>query len=98
MPRLPRKFSNSGVRACLPRRQHPTAPSLSHTSCRGAAPMACSSCQCPAIRSGAVRDGIITAHRIREYPVVITSTGGDPAWPAPNGSSAGGNHRSHCTR
>jgi hypothetical protein len=66
MPRLPRKASNSAVSVGLPRRQHPTADSLSQTSSRGTAPMFCSSCQCPAIRSGACRDAIITAHRIRE--------------------------------
>jgi hypothetical protein len=36
------------------------------SSCRVTAPIAWISAQCPAIRSGAVREGIITAHRIRE--------------------------------
>jgi hypothetical protein len=81
-----------------PRRRASTAPSLSHASCLGTAHIARRSCQWPAIRSGAVQEGIITAHRIREYPEVITGTGGEPFWPAPSGIIAGGNHRSHCTR
>lgn len=57
----------SAVRMGFPRRQEPTArPRLSHTGWRGTAPIAVSTCQCPAITSGAVREGNIRAHRIRE--------------------------------
>jgi hypothetical protein len=32
-----------------------------------------------------MRDGIIVAVMNRENPEVIANTGGDPAWPAPDG-------------
>lgn len=98
MPSVPRKASNSSVSLGFPPRQEPTAASLSQTSSRGAAPMRESKAQCPAIRSGPWREGIISANIIREYPETITSTGGCPTYPAPSGMAAGGNHRSHCTR
>ena len=78
-----------------PPRHCPTADSLSQTSARGTAPSPLISAQCPASRSGDCRDGIIWAVITREYPATITSTGGRPARPAPSGTSAGGNHRSH---
>ena len=40
----------------------------------------------------------MTAPITREYPAVITSTGGESTCPAPSGIDAGGNHKSHCIR
>jgi hypothetical protein len=69
---------------------------LSHTSALGVRSQPDSNVQCPTSRSGPCRDGIITAVNTREYPDTITNTGGRPTCPNPNGTSTGGNHRSHC--
>lgn len=63
MPRLPRKSSTSAFRLGLPRRQHPTADSLSETTGRTDRPQ---QVPAPGDQVRAVREGIITAHRIRE--------------------------------
>ena len=50
----------------------------------------------PARMSPALREGIIIASVIREYPQVIASTGRIRSAPPPTGIATGGNHRSHC--
>jgi hypothetical protein len=96
IPSVPRNPLIASVSTGFPPRHCPTADSLSQTSARGTAPSPLISAQCPASRSGACRNQIIRAAITREYPATITSTGGLPDCPAPSGTSAGGNHRSHC--
>ena len=77
MPSMPRKpFIASVRRACRLARPHRTfvVPDQRLGTC----PQLLISRQCPASRSGAARDGIITAVITREYPDTITSTGGRP--------------------
>lgn len=97
MPRVPRKAFIASVNCGRPARHCPTADSLSHTNAFGTRSHPAISIQCPTSRSADCRDGIITADSHREYPDTITNTGGRPTCPNPNGTSAGGNHRSHCT-
>ena len=74
----------------------PIPDSLSQTSRRGTArSWPPSSDHIPASRSGVCRVGIIRPVMNLEYDATITSTGGEPACPAPNGTVTGGNHRSH---
>ena len=66
IPSIPRNASNSAVNFGRPSRHDPTADSLSHTNALGTAPNRCSNSQCPAIRSGAWREGSSTAVIHRE--------------------------------
>ena len=61
MPSVPRKAFIASVSTGRPPRQEPTAPSLSHTSAFGTRPQPLISRQCPASRSAAFREGIMTA-------------------------------------
>ena len=84
-PERPAERLELSVSFGLPARHDPTADSLSQTNAFGTAPSRCSSSQCPAIRSGACREGSITAVITRECPATITSTGGRPDCPNPSG-------------
>ena len=92
--------ANVPVNAATPSSGRPRRPipaSLSQSSRRGTAPSCSdSSDQIPANKSGVVRVGSIRAVMNREYDATTTSTGSGPAPPAPRGTTAAGNHRSHC--
>ena len=96
VPKVPAKAATGSATRPRP----PIADSRSQISVLVTAPTPAISCHIPASRSPPRREGSITAHKNREYPSVIVSTGSAVAptatCPCPTGTGAAGNHRSHC--